>query len=107
MAAEMQPRFERAIAYNTAQFTQGILPAFRKMLSLFQDKLPLVEESTQAHCSALVEFVEVWNRVMADAISRTLPEKIGHGAEALQELYDDAEGHRARLVAGIRRGKGR
>lgn len=44
---------------------------------------------------------------MADAISRTLPEKIGHGEEALQGLYDDAEGHRARLVAGIRRGKGR
>ena len=83
VAAEMRPRFERAIAYNTAQFTQGILPAFRKMLSLFQDKLPLVEESTQAHCSARVEFVEVWNRVMADAISRTLPEKIGHGEEAL------------------------
>lgn len=51
------------------------------------------------HYPALVEFVEVWNRALSDAIPRTVPEKIGHGEEALQGLYADAEHHRARLVA--------
>lgn len=95
---DIGPTFERALAYDNEQFKTKTMPAFRGMLALFKEKLALVEESTRVHYPALVEFVEVWNRALADAIPRAVPERIGHGEEALHELYADAERHRVRLV---------
>ena len=103
---EMRPTYTRAIDYDNDQLKTETMPSFREMLSLFKDKLSLVEESTRVHYPALVEFVEVWNRALADAIPRAVPEQIGHGEEMLQGLYDDAERYRAELVAELR-GKAR
>lgn len=105
IAEEKRPTLHRSIQYDNEQLRSETIPAFRKMLGLFQEKLWLVEESTRRHYPTLVEFVEVWNRYLAQAVPSELPSQMGHGEEQLHELYEDVEGYRARLRAELRKGK--
>jgi hypothetical protein len=105
IAEEKRPTLHRAIDYDNEQLRTTTIPAFKAMLALFHDKLWLVEQSTRQHYPALVEFVDVWDRFLAEAVPSTLPMEMGHGEEQLRGLYEDVEGHRLALRAKLREGK--
>jgi len=107
IAEEKRPTLHRSIQYDNEQLRTETIPAFRKMLNLFQEKLWLVEESTRGHYPTLVEFVEVWNRYLAQAVPTELPSQIGHGEEQLHGLYEDVERQRGTLRAKLRKGRPR
>lgn len=44
---ERTPTLERSIEYDNEQLRREIIPTFKRMCGLFQDKLWLVEESTR------------------------------------------------------------
>ena len=97
-------QFESIVTYNNKQLADEHVPGYRKMLDLFREKLWLVERSTRIHYPTLVEFVEVWNRRVAGSLPASVAEKMGHGEENLDSLYEDAERHRDQLQRKLKEG---
>ncbi len=97
IADRFSPALEKSIAYNNTQLETESIPAYRRMIALFQEKHGLIEPATRCHYTALVEFVEVWRRFLSGAILPDVPEKLGHGEERLHGLYEDIEAQRDRL----------
>jgi len=91
------PAFEKLFDYNNNQILDEIIPLYRKMLDTFTEKMWLAEPSTIAEYSALVEFVELWNRFLDKSLPGELVDKIGHKEEHLAPFYADLEKHFAQL----------
>ena len=103
---EKQLYLEATVAYNNAQLVKELIPAYQRMLTIFQEKHSLAEASTQAHYGKLVEFVEIWRRYLDKSIPSMLPEEMGHDeSKLLGELYRDVETWANRLRARIAAGR--
>ena len=102
--ARHKDQFEKIVPYNNKQLADEHIPCYRRMLDLFREKLWLVERSTRIHYPTLVEFVEVWNRRVAGSLPASVAERMGHGEENLESLYEDTERHRDQLQRILKAG---
>jgi hypothetical protein len=102
--ARHKDQFESIVPYNNKQLADEHIPGYRRLLDLFRKKLWLVERSTRIHYPTLVEFVEVWNRRVAGSLPASVAERMGHGEENLDSLYEDAERHRDQLQRMLKDG---
>ena len=100
-----EPVFNKIYDYSEKQLVEDLLPLYRRMLALFADKWWLVEESTRAHYSTLVEYVEIWNRWDGKTLPRQVAQRLGHSEQSLSPLYDDIEAQLERLRAQLYTGK--
>lgn len=83
------PAFEKLTDYGNRQLVEEIIPSYRKMIELFTSRLHLAEPSTIAHFPALLEFVEVWNRWLNEALPVEVLGLMNHTEEAIMPFYDD------------------
>jgi hypothetical protein len=83
------PKYKGIIVYNNEQLLGELLPSYKKMLSLFREKMWLAEKSTRSHYQELVEFVDLWDRWLAGTLPAAVVEKIGHDESRLGPLYED------------------
>jgi|SRR5208337_2026479 len=95
------PRVEKVFDYNDKQLREEIVPLYRKMLEWFSSRMWLAEPSTLTHYSALVEFVELWNRV--DTLPGSAVMKLEHSEKKLYPLYDDLKTNFERLSKELRK----
>jgi hypothetical protein len=102
--AEDSARFTRIIEYDNAQFKEELLPKYREMLSLFTDRYHLAAEDTRAYYETFLEFVEIWNRSIADALPREVVMRLGHNENSLAAFYEHLEAKMQALQAEIARG---
>src|SRR4051794_39443443 len=103
---ERFPVFEKIIEDDNRQFAEVIMPAYRKMLELFTSKMHLAEFSTIQHFTALLEFVEIWNRWLDSSIPPEVVTNIGHTETKLYPFYEDLESNfviMQRALTGKRR----
>jgi hypothetical protein len=85
------PAYEKLIQYSDEQLKNDIIPMYRKMVEHFMSHMGYAEESTIAHYPAFVEFVEIWNRFLANSLPREVAERLSQAEKNLYPLYDDIE----------------
>jgi len=91
--------FESLIDYDNKQLAEEIIPAFRQMRDLFRERGWLAELRAREHHQELVEFVEIWNRVLKDSVPL---DAINHLNMMKQSLNLFIETSKAILIACTR-----
>jgi hypothetical protein len=94
--------YERLIDYSDEQLRTEIVPTYREMVGHFKSHMAYAEESTIEHYAAFVEFVEIWNRFLANSLPREVAEKLSHAEKNLYPLYDDIEENAKRLSGKLK-----
>lgn len=83
--------FKKIIEYDNTQFTSEILPLYRKMLEIFTEKYWLAEEETRKYYEPFLEFIEIWERHLAESMPREVLVKMEHSESKLHEFYAHLE----------------
>lgn len=104
LTATRFPQFEALIEYDNDKLRRTLMPAYRKMLEVFRDKLWLCEPGTHSHYLQLVEFVDVWERCLSDSLPAEVLLRLHHTEANLQPLYDDLQTQHDRLRALLAKG---
>jgi hypothetical protein len=104
LTATRFPEFKALIEHDNAQFNERLMPAYRKMVELFREKLWLAEDETREYYPMLVEFVDVWERWLSGSLPYKLIERTGHSETKLHPFYEHLEVQRARLRQIVSRG---
>jgi hypothetical protein len=77
------------------------MPLYRDMVRVFRENMWLAEPETRNHFSALIEFVDVWDKVLSDRIPRSAAPAIGHTEENLKAFYSNLAATHDRLRAEL------
>ncbi len=88
---EQRPKYKALLEYDNRQFGDELLPSFRQMLEVFTTKMHFAEPSTRKHFTALVEFLEMWERWLKGALPAEVAEQIGPNEDSLAPLFADLE----------------
>lgn len=94
---EEKAKYDQLLAYSEKQLREELIPTYQEMVKLFTCRMYLAEASTRAHYAKLLEFVEIWNRHLAQSIPPEVIEELGHNEAELYPLYEDVEKHFTRL----------
>jgi len=98
-------RFEKIIDYNNEKLKNEALPAYHRMIKIFRDNMWLAEESTLRHFSALIEYVDIWDRFMAETLPGEVVTALGHTEESLYPLYEDLQKRHDEIRSQLAEGK--
>jgi hypothetical protein len=83
--------FKKIIEYDNRQFKEELFPLYRKMLDAFTDNYWLADTDTRAYYQEFLEFVEIWERFLADSLPHEVLEKLEHAEQAILLFYDHLE----------------
>jgi hypothetical protein len=97
--------FKRIIDYDNQQLKEDVLPKYREMLCLFTDRYHLAAADTRAFYEPFLEFVEIWNRVLAQSLPPEVYGKLKHDEETLDPFYQHIEERMERLHSKLERGR--
>lgn len=98
------PQFKALIEYDNDKLRGTLIPAYRKMLEVFRDKLWLCEPETHSHYPQVVEFVDVWERYLSDSLPAEVMKRLDHTEAKLKPFYDDLRTQHDRLRALLAKG---
>lgn len=90
-AEERHAPFVKIIEYDNAQLERELVPMYREMLRLFTDRYHLAEPATRAFYAEFLEFVEIWNRSLAESLPGKVITKLGHDEEKVRPFYGHLE----------------
>ena len=96
------PKFEAIIEYNNQQLQEELLPGYRRMLDTFRDNMWLAEQETRRYFAELLEFLEIWDRYLKNALPGELIKALGHSEERLQPFYQHLEKKHDELRAKLK-----
>lgn len=82
---------------ENATLRDQLMPSYQNMVATFREKMWLAEPETRAHFKAFVEYVDVWEKVLRDALPRDIAPAIGHTEENLKPFYANLEAVHDRL----------
>lgn len=77
-----------AVEYDNEQFRTVLLPLYEEMLRVFSEKFWLADADVQQQYARLVEYVELWKRLLAKAIPPEVVVAMGVEEKKLRPLYD-------------------
>lgn len=96
--------FKKIIEYENGQLKSELLPIYREMLKLFTERYHLADAETRQFYPSFVEFVEIWNRWIAEALPGEVLEKLNHDEQHVLPFYEHLEERLATLQAEITAG---
>jgi len=88
---ELYAPFGKIIEYDNGQLREELMPLYRKILDLFTEKYWLADEDTRAYYQDFLEFVEIWERYLAEALPREVLRKLEHSEENVLPFYEHVE----------------
>ena len=88
---EQYAPYGKIIEYDNNQLREELIPLYRKMLDLFTEKYWLADEDTRAYYQEFLEFVEIWERYLAEALPGGVLRKLGHTEENVLPFYEHVE----------------
>lgn len=94
-------KFEAIIDYNNENLKNEALPSYHRMIEIIRDNMWLSEKSTLQHFPALIEYVDIWDRFMADTLPGEVVNALGHSEESLYPFYDDIKKNHDRIRAQL------
>ncbi len=104
LSTEKGPELERLFDYDNQQLVEDLIPSYRKMLTVLRDNLWLAEPETRSYLDKLIEFVELWERWLAKAVTAEVVRRLGHSEESLHPFYDHLEKKHDELRGRLSRG---
>jgi len=96
--------FKQIIEYDNEQLRAELLPMYREMLALFTERYHLAASDTRAFYQPFLEFVEIWNRWLAESLPAEVLKKLGHREENVHPFYEHLESRMEELQTRIARG---
>ena len=63
------------------------MPPYRSMIDIFCDKMWLAEPETRDYFGQLVEFVDVWDKILDNKLPRSVAPAISHTEANLAPFY--------------------
>lgn len=88
---ELYAPYGKIIEYDNNQLREELIPLYRKMLDIFTEKYWLADEDTRAYYQEFLEFVEIWERFLAEALPGEVIRKLGHTEENVLPFYEHVE----------------
>ena|SRR6185312_11068524 len=73
------------------------MPLYRRMVETFREKMWLAEPETRTYFSTFIEFTDVWERVLRDALSLEIAPAIAHTEDNVKPFYAHVESTHDRL----------
>lgn len=101
---EFEP-YQKLLEYNSRQFKDELLPAYRRMATLFRKSMSLAYPDTAEHFGKLIEYVSIWDRHMEGAIPPHVLPLLKHGEKNLHPLYESLQRRHDELVTKIAQGQ--
>jgi hypothetical protein len=83
-------------------FRDVLMPRYRDMVSTFREKMWLAEPETREFFPELVEFVDVWDKILVDKLPRSIAVTIGHTEENLKPFYKHLAAMHDRLRSDVK-----
>lgn len=88
---EQYASYGKIIEYDNNQLREELMPLYRKMLDLFTEKYWLADEDTRSYYQEFLEFVEIWERYLEEAIPGDVIRKLSHTEENVLPFYEHVE----------------
>jgi hypothetical protein len=85
------PTILKNIQDENQGFREVTMPRYREMISTFRDKMWLADPETRKFFPELIEFVDVWDKILADKLPHAVAPAIGHTEENLKPFYKHLE----------------
>ena len=85
------PRFKNLIDYDDQKFETEMFPLYQEMLECFRKNYWLADEETRNFYPALLQYVDVWNRNLNDALPYEVWKALDHKESRLVSFYDHLE----------------
>jgi len=95
------PAIMKNIQDESATFRDVLMPRYREMIAVFREKMWLAETGTRRYFPGLIEFVDVWDKILDNKLPRSIAPAIGHSEANLQPFYEHLEAEHDRLRALI------
>lgn len=83
--------FKKIIQYDNKQLETELIPMYREMLRIFTERYHLADADTRTYYSEFLEFVEIWNRSLAESLPGEVVELLGHDEEKVKPFYNHLE----------------
>lgn len=99
------PEFTKIIDYDNKQLQEELLPAYRQMAELFRNNLWLADPETQKYYQSLIEFIELWDRWLGNAIPAEVFNRLEHTEERLKPFYEHIQKKHDELREKIKKGE--
>jgi hypothetical protein len=90
-SAERSTVFEVIVHDKNDQWKRELLPCYKAMLQIFQEKIWLAEETTRERFQKLTVYVELWERGLNRAIPVEVVAWLNVREAGLLPLYEDLE----------------
>lgn len=88
---ELFAPYKSIIEYDNQQIREELIPLYRKMLDVFNEKYWLADQDTRAFYQDFLEFVEIWERFLAESLPGDVIRKLGHTEAKLHPFYEHIE----------------
>ena len=88
---ELYAPYGKIIEYDNKQLREELMPLYRKILDLFTDKYWLADDETRAYYQGFVEFIEIWERYLSEALPGDVIRKLGHSENNVLPFYEHVE----------------
>ena len=95
------PAIHKNVLDENETFKELLMPKYRYMVTIFQQKMWLAEPETRPFLPKLVEFVYVWDKILNSRLPREIAGVIGHTEENLKPFYTHLEQMHDRLRSKI------
>jgi hypothetical protein len=69
-------------------FRNVLMPRYREMISTFRERMWLAEPETREFLPALIEFVDVWDKIIDRSLPHAVASTIGHTEKNLIPFYE-------------------
>jgi hypothetical protein len=99
---EESAAFKKMLDYNNTQLVDELVPLYRQMLDHVTYHMWLAEPSTIEHYTALVEYVEIWNRFLDHSIPQQVLLDIEHDESSLFPFYEDLKQNFERITRELK-----
>ncbi len=101
------PTIKTNIEDESQTFREVLMPRYRSMIDTFRDKMTLAEPETREYFARLVEFVDVWDKIIGNKLSRSIAPEINHSEANLAPFYKHLEEVHDRLRGEVAGTEGR
>lgn len=84
-------KYSAIIADDNRSLRETLMPKYREMVDIFRERMWLAEPDTRSYFSSLIEFVDIWDRFLRDALPGEVIQAVGHSEENVHPFYDHLE----------------
>jgi hypothetical protein len=91
------PTIIKNIQDESQTFKDTLMPRYREMINTFREKMWLAEPETRGYFRQLIEFVDVWDKILDERLPGEVALEIGHTEQKLKPFYSHLEEMHDRL----------